>query len=420
MPSSRNHDRAAYSGFGLGFSARSIISNSLVSKPLRLPALAVLISLFLGSCATRRAAPPAQPSVTDTPATVLPAEITMNPDAGRGNWLFVTLRLESGEELPFFLDTGSSGTVFDKSLEPELGKRLHTFKVKHYSDLIPAGVYAAPKLFLGDTPLVTGPTIWTFDVKSLSSLAGRPVMGILGMDCLRHYRVQMDFAAGKLRFLPADGMDKSALGVAYPLSLRHDVTWIDGRSFLGTTNTHLMVDAGNAHDGDLATDLFHHELQAHTLRVESEQIDGKPPGKALLHQCTWDGRAYTNLLVGHGVNSLGLRFLARHLVTFDFPNRTLYLKPITSDPLRDEQLEAAADFLRHLQQAGLVPGWTSNDTVNLELERIPKSQAYDFRHDDGLSASHYRISRIKDADWKLEKAWKTDQNDHTTEEFPIR
>jgi len=38
-------------------------------------------------------------------ATELPADATMNKDAGRGNLLFVTLRLESGEELPFFLDT---------------------------------------------------------------------------------------------------------------------------------------------------------------------------------------------------------------------------------------------------------------------------------------------------------------------------
>src|SRR6267142_6176006 len=60
------------------------------------------------------------------PASELPADVTMNKDAGRGNWLFVTLRLDKDEELRFFVDTGMTLTVLDKSLEPELGKRLGT------------------------------------------------------------------------------------------------------------------------------------------------------------------------------------------------------------------------------------------------------------------------------------------------------
>ena len=50
----------------------------------------------------------------------------MNKDAGRGGHLVVTLRLQSGEELPFLVDTGSPMTVLDKSLEPQLGKCLGT------------------------------------------------------------------------------------------------------------------------------------------------------------------------------------------------------------------------------------------------------------------------------------------------------
>ena len=38
--------------------------------------------------------------------------------------LNVTLRLENGEKLPFVVDTGSPGTLFDKSLVPKLGGRL--------------------------------------------------------------------------------------------------------------------------------------------------------------------------------------------------------------------------------------------------------------------------------------------------------
>ena len=48
-----------------------------------------------------------------------------------------------------------------------------------------------------------------------------------------------------------------------------------------------------------------------------------------------DGDTYTNLVVGQGTNAniLGLRFLARHLVTLDFPNRTMYLQRTSVRPL---------------------------------------------------------------------------------------
>ena len=40
------------------------------------------------------------------------------------------------------------------------------------------------------------------------------------------------------------------------------------------------------------------------------------------------GYNYTNLCLGNGqANELGLGFLSRNLVTFDFPKRWMYLKP---------------------------------------------------------------------------------------------
>jgi hypothetical protein len=63
--------------------------------------------LLLCSCATESSIRPQ-----------LPADVTMNKEAGRGGHLIVTLRLENGEEIPFQVDTGAPITVFDKSLEP--------------------------------------------------------------------------------------------------------------------------------------------------------------------------------------------------------------------------------------------------------------------------------------------------------------
>ena len=80
-------------------------------------ATAAMCAPFLCSCATR-----------DSVRSVLPAEVSFNREAGSGglwgDFLFVTLRLESGEELLFNVDTGAPVTVLDKSLTSRLGKRL--------------------------------------------------------------------------------------------------------------------------------------------------------------------------------------------------------------------------------------------------------------------------------------------------------
>lgn len=273
------------------------------------------------------------------PAPKLPPELTMNKDAGRGNWIFVTVRLENGQELPFFLDTGATVTCFDKSLESKLGEPIGIGKLQHYGDTIEAGIYPAPKIYIGDVPLMTGSNVITVDFTEGSSDAGRRVMGVLGQDCLRHYCIQLDFQTDKMRFLDPDQVDAAPLGQAFPVissGKKGDIRpLINFDSFLGARAVNLIVDTGNAHDGDFEAELFQREVKRHTLRVDAE-VSGRHSDRAWLPGCVWDGRNYTKLLIGSGVNSLGLRFLARHLVTLNFPKGTMYLKWITNDPLADK------------------------------------------------------------------------------------
>jgi len=287
--------------------------------------------LLLCSCQT----PP--PSSTIVPAHELPPEMSMNKDAGRGNWLFVTVRLGSGEELPFFVDTGATVTCFDKSLESKLGEPVGIGKLQHYGELAEAGIYPAPRFFLGGVPLITASKVITVDFTKGSSDAGRPVMGVLGQDCLQHYCIQLDFQTGKIRFLDPDHLNTAQLGQAFALTSlgkKGDIRpLINFESFLGTKAVNLIIDTGNAHDGDFELGIFQREVQKHILRVEPE-VTGHQSDRAWLPECVWSGQTYTNLLIGSGVNSLGLRFLARHLVTLNFPKRTMYLKWESSGPLR--------------------------------------------------------------------------------------
>jgi len=117
---------------------------------------------------------------------------------------------------------------------------------------------------------------------------------------------------------------------------------------------------------------------------------------------------------------LGLRFLARHLVTFDFPKGMMYLKPTSRGPLLDQDTQAALEFLKSLKENGRLPGWPENEEGPIYLEAQPDAQTYDFRKNGDPVTSHYRVMReSKDHPWKLQKAWRTDQNGHPIEEDPV-
>lgn len=302
---------------------------------------AILIVVVVTGCA----GPKAPRHASDTSATVgespgqarktesesdqtrprLPADVTMNRDAGRGGHLLVTLRLENGRTLPFNVDTGAPITLLDTSLEPELGKRLATMPVGMVGHRKKAsGRYAAPTFYLGDVPLTTGSNVFTYPFKQPG--------GILGMDCLKHYCIQLDFQAGEMRFLDSDGLDKSKLGKSFPMMLvrtgpkGESVMPIIQHTGLWGAETNLLIDTGCRIDGLTQSSAMCRLAWAWFLSLF---------GTGRLHSCVWDAEPYRNIkLVPVGqANVLGLRFLARHLVTLDFPNQTLYLKQTSIDPL---------------------------------------------------------------------------------------
>jgi hypothetical protein len=337
----------------------------------------------------------------------------MNNDAGHGGRIIMTLRLEDGEELPFLVDTGSPLTLFDKSFEPKLGKRLGTMIINSLNgdkqQGQQGGRYAAPKLYLGNTLLVTGRRIVTHDFGG-SSRTNSSVMGILGIDCLRHYCIQLDFQAGKIRFLDSHHINTAELGKAFPLALQGGYPLIHHSSLTGNYSN-VLIDVGCNIDG----------------LVNKGAIKGLAE---LLPECIWDGETYTNLIIAatDHANVLGLNFLARHLVTLDFPKQTIYLKQTGIGPLDDSmqvsRLGAPMEFVEKLKQKNQLPGLSKDDKGMLYLEEysnpVLKSATFEFRKNEDSSIYHYTISRpSENSPWKLQKAWQTDQNDHAIEEYPI-
>jgi hypothetical protein len=316
----------------------------------------------------------------------------------------------------------------DKSIESKLGKRTGTGVGTGWGGTNKVDMYAAPKLYLGNTQLVTGKKVWTGGPGATSG------SGTLGMDCLKHYCLQLDFAKETIRFLNSDQVDSSALGKAYPVTLKGNLPYIHHSGLLGGPDSDLLVDLGCRVDGMAGTNVVKGLAQ-------------------FLPVCTWDGETYSNLAivaVGHA-NVLGLNFFARHLVTLDFPHRTLYLKQTNVGPLagndskrvENDENEAPVIFLEGLKENGRLAGLSEDDDVAIYLESYSnfdypvandnyvgyvkgyfnsrhKSATYSFWKGDDSSVCHYTIARAsEESPWQLEKAWQTDQSDKFIKAYPL-
>jgi hypothetical protein len=283
--------------------------------------------LVLCSCATRE----------KSAATVraLPAPVPINHGAGRGDYLFVTVHLEDGEDLPFVIDTGSSATLFDNVMAPQLGRSYGQSSLTRFGVDTKSSIFVRPRFYLGGAPLEFGGKyvgIYNFKRESVSS--GHTIMGVLGMDCLANYIIQLDFDTGTMRFLDRAELDPAALGQAFKLSPFQGRAQLRGGALLGGGND-ALIDTGTKVDGALKTELFMQAIREKQLHPNENISTNQVPHYAALPQCTWNGNSYTDLILAsvHGENLLGLRFLARHLVTLDFPRGTMYLKQLTPGPL---------------------------------------------------------------------------------------
>lgn len=152
-------------------------------------------------------------------------------------------------------------------------------------------------------------------------------------------------------FLNPDDVKNQDLGKAYRLNTVAGgiFTYAD---ILDQKQVFFRVDSGLVGGVDfmLKPDLFESESQekhpfgqANTNFISSNvknhshdfEIGNRPvTAWARLPTLRFGGETYANVFVSKDIaefasheNIIGLRFLARNLVTFDFPNHTMYLKP---------------------------------------------------------------------------------------------
>lgn len=281
-------------------------------------------------------------SSKDFPRPAPPADIALERPSRSDGAMVVKLRLDSGEQVLLKVDTGAPDTALDESFAPKLGRRMGTRRAHLVFDLTAGaeGIYRAPKLYAGDTALLTGPQVYTI---KKPPTAGDPAQGILGMDCLANYCIQFDFLEGKMRFLDPDHLNTNDLGEAF--AVRAGTQTLFDADLFGQGKTRFLLDTGMSgpFDAMLAPKVFERFLHQYPTvgpNLYMKVNDGREASARIFPRATMLGLPYTDLrfssvdLRPRSIKGIiGMRFLARHKITLNFPKGTLYLKPISSAPL---------------------------------------------------------------------------------------
>jgi hypothetical protein len=239
----------------------------------------------------------------------------------------------NGKRYLFTVDTGSSKTIYDASFAPQLGKVQGPGAFESPGRDVVLPMYESPSASLGRLRVQTNEPVAVFDLSKVRQVSGHECYGILGMNFLAKHIVRYDPDLGTLQFLQALDADP---GMAFPLYLEDDCL---PRVEMHVTGTDIkfvcMIDTGYSGfgSGDLTPDTFglltekKKAMQVGECRTVT--VDGESTSQV---HCVTDVELgdfkHKGLYFSPTkyLQNLSLGFLRRYIVTFDFPNRTMYLK----------------------------------------------------------------------------------------------
>lgn len=291
------------------------------------------------------------PIVTKSPRVL--AEFDVSTDAG---WLTLPVKIR-GNEFRFVVDTGSAACIFDRRLRHLLGNELRREVANVFGRRREFPVFESPPFTAGEVAFKPRLGAACQDLDGL--MPGAPdVDGFIGIDALADKTFTIDFDSGKLRFLDRAN---STYGTPCPLVVFRDrrnpemtTEMFAVSATLSVSETELfmlrnrprdemlIIDTGMMGLGSVAlrSSLFDEMLASNDIRrfrqgdATAEGLAGRVEMKAaripffrlegFAHE---DLTAYQNGDDSEWGNMIGLEYLSRYVVTFDFPNRTLYLNP---------------------------------------------------------------------------------------------
>lgn len=247
-----------------------------------------------------------------------------------GNQIILPVKLKDNEYW-FLLDTGSSFTIFDSSFRYDLGEVTGKASFKTPRNKIAADIYNAPDAYVGKINLKKCDGVLCVDLEQAGYAEGKKIKGILGMNFLRKYMVQIDFDTDTLYFFESVQREQLRWGQVCDMTFpTGGLPHIKGTVFFDIP-VEFLVDTGHSGTGSLEEKIFRQILsqkKAKTIEASFITLGGIiKEREARINDLSIGELHYRDLIFSELDSSiLGLEFLARHSVIFDFPNKRMYLE----------------------------------------------------------------------------------------------
>jgi hypothetical protein len=258
-----------------------------------------------------------------------------------GNQIILPVNFK-GSEYWFLLDTGSSFTIFDASFKYELGDATGKVAIKTPRNEMTANIYNAPEAMLGEINMKSCAGVLCLNLEQTGYADGKKIKGIIGMNFLRKYMLQIDFDADMLYIFDSVQGEKLKWGQVCDMTFpTGGLPHVKGTAFFDIPVV-FLIDTGHSGTGSLEERIFQQILsqkKAKTIEASFITMGGTiKEREARINDLSIGELRYRDLIFSELDSSiLGLEFLARHGVLFDFPNKRLYMEEARDYRRRDER-----------------------------------------------------------------------------------
>jgi hypothetical protein len=288
----------------------------------------------------------------------------------------------------FVLDTGAAVCCVGRDIFPDL-REIRAKDFNTHDGTVSEMVCEPPNISVGPIQFASLKSVIRYDLRAVSRAVGRPIAGIIGLEALRAFVVQIDCDAGRVRFFKPDKTPHEDWGDSVPLVADPELKLLTVLATVDGQPANFTVDTGCTDSGFL-TDWWVDRLAKSSKTVIGQGATGAGMGTYRVirtKDCELGGVHHRDLLFSDSKASkpgLGMRFFARYLATFDFPNGKLYLKKGKRFDLPDEHNMSGMGLVRDADEVkvwsvdeGSPAAWAGVkvDDVVLQLNKFKAEDA---------------------------------------------
>ncbi len=248
----------------------------------------------------------------------------------------ITVKMKVADELcDVMIDTGSTRSLLDVSFRDKLGPVLGRSPTRTSFGYLNIDLYSSPQFELGALRVRCDRAVGCVSLVNYQTRPGKRISGVLGMDILRQFVVQIDPDEQTIAFLDKTSVPTEQWGKEVQLGLS------DAQipSVMVRVNDlkpiPFLIDLGDGSTGSIGYADYKTLVAADTnavtvvgYRWSAGLANSAKAVSFRVNSLSVECFEHSKLVFSVGVQSrLGLDYFMRYTTTFDFPNAKLYLAP---------------------------------------------------------------------------------------------